>query len=85
MTMKTKVFKCQKTIDQAIKEVTGNNFFLGKILLMNGYLESLKINVSFPSRQQKIFYKNRCSSKTCSEISVSVLIIRKNTCKGVQF
>ena len=39
--MKTKMFKCQKKIIQAIKKVAGKFliFFLVKILVMNDYLK----------------------------------------------
>ena len=39
--MKTKMFKCQKKITQAIKKVAGKFliFFLVKILVMNDYLK----------------------------------------------
>ena len=39
VTMKMKIFKCQKIIIQAIKKVTEKflTFFLVKILVMNGY------------------------------------------------
>ena len=42
VTMKMKMFKCQKTIIQAIKKVTRKFliFFLVKILVMNGYLKN---------------------------------------------
>ena len=60
VTMKTKMFKCQKTIIQTIKKVIEkyHTFFLVKICVMN--------NVSFRSIQQKVFYENKCSAKTCS-------------------
>ena len=47
VTVKTKMSKCQKTIIQAIKKVTGKFliFFLVKILVMNGYLKN-SLNVS---------------------------------------
>ena len=50
VTMKTKMFKCQKTIIQMIKKVTRKSltFFLVKILMMN---------ICFRSSQQNVFYK----------------------------
>ena len=52
------------------------SFFLVKILVMNGYLKTMKLNVSFRSSQQEMFYKNKCSAKTCSGISVSALTVK---------
>ena len=45
LTMKLKVFKCQKTMIQVIKKVTEKflAFFLIKILVMNGYLKNYEI------------------------------------------
>ena len=44
VTMKMKMFKCQKTVIQVITKTTGKflAFFLVKILVMNGYLKSYK-------------------------------------------
>ena len=45
LTMKLKMVKCQKTIIQVIKKVTGKflAFFLIKVLVMNGYLKNYEI------------------------------------------
>ena len=51
VTMKMKLFKCQKTITQAIKKVTWKfeTFFLVKIIVMD---------VSLRSSQLEVFYEN---------------------------
>ena len=45
LTMKLKMVKCQKTIIEVIKKVTGKflAFFLIKVLVMNGYLKNYEI------------------------------------------
>ena len=89
VTMKMKMFKCQKTIIQVIAKATGEflTFFLVKIL-MNNYLKNYK-NECFiqkqPTRnvlQKYMFCKNLFRNVIFLHLSSKTL---KNACEGLHF
>ena len=78
--MQTKMFKCQKTIIQALKKVIKKflTFFLVKILVMNGDLKNRKTDCFIQKQPTRISVTTKISvlEKPIQECSFSALMVK---------